>query len=144
MTYKYLGQGSMPPEGMPQTVELEYIPLEAEVYVTLDIPHMASFCPVTGQPDFASMVIEFVAWKTIETKSLKALVQSFMLPDNADFAEEITTLIAYKIYHLLDPTWLTVTTMWAPRGGIGITCRCTLPNEAMDEFPGEDDVLQDS
>lgn len=78
-----------------------------------------SLCPVTGQPDFANVIIEYIPNKKIvESKSLKLFFQSFR--NHNDFHEACTIFIAKKIIEISEPKWLRIRTYWTPRGGIPI------------------------
>ncbi len=78
-----------------------------------------SLCPVTGQPDFATFVIDYVVHKRlIESKSLKLFLGSFR--SHAGFAEAVTAMIADRLYNAARPDCLIVEGYWAARGGIPI------------------------
>lgn len=82
-------------------------------------PEFTSLCPVTGQPDFAHLVIDYVpARKLIESKSLKLYLQSFR--NHGAFHEDCTVSIAKKIIAAAKPKWLRIGGYWFPRGGIPI------------------------
>lgn len=82
-------------------------------------PEFTSLCPVTGQPDFAHILIDYVpgAW-LVESKSLKLYLGSFR--NHGAFHEDCTISIAKRLIDLLDPTWLRIGGYWYPRGGIPI------------------------
>ena len=76
-------------------------------------------CPVTGQPDFAHLVIDYVPAKwLLESKSLKLYLASFR--NHGAFHEDCTVAIGKKIVALLRPKWLRIGGYWYPRGGIPI------------------------
>ncbi|KAA8495683.1 NADPH-dependent 7-cyano-7-deazaguanine reductase [Porphyridium purpureum] len=82
-------------------------------------PEFTSLCPVTGQPDFAHLVIDYVPQtKLVESKSLKLYLQSFR--NHGDFHEACTVGIARRLVEELDPLWLRIGGYWYPRGGIPI------------------------
>ena len=82
-------------------------------------PEFTSLCPVTGQPDFAHLVIDYVPGrKIVESKSLKLYLASFR--NHAGFHEKCTLDIAAKIKKAAAPTWLRIGGYWYPRGGIPI------------------------
>ena len=92
-----------------------------------DVPYMARFtcpeftalCPVTGQPDFAHLVIDYVPGEwLVESKSLKLYLASFR--NHGDFHEACTVGIAKRLEALLQPVWLRIGGYWYPRGGIPI------------------------
>jgi 7-cyano-7-deazaguanine reductase len=82
-----------------------------------EAPEFTSRCPVTGQPDFGTVVIEYVAdKKCVELKSLKLYLQSFR--EEGIFYEAITNRIVDELVAVLRPRWMKVTTRWNPRGGM--------------------------
>ncbi len=82
-------------------------------------PEFTSLCPVTGQPDFAHLVIDYVpnGW-LVESKSLKLYLTSFR--NHGAFHEDCTVAIGRRLAELLDPHWLRIGGYWYPRGGIPI------------------------
>jgi 7-cyano-7-deazaguanine reductase len=82
-------------------------------------PEFTSLCPVTGQPDFAHLVIDYIPdqW-LVESKSLKLYLTSFR--DHGAFHEGCTIDIAKKIIATIAPRWLRIGGYWYPRGGIPI------------------------
>ena len=89
-------------------------------YVTrFACPEFTSMCPVTGQPDFAHLVIDYVPdeW-LVESKSLKLYLASFR--NHGAFHEDCTVAIGKRIAGLLEPRWLRIGGYWYPRGGIPI------------------------
>ena len=87
--------------------------------VRFTAPEFTSLCPMTGQPDFAHLVIDYVpdAW-LVESKSLKLFLTSFR--NHGAFHETCSVEIAKRIVDLLDPKWLRIGAYWYPRGGIPI------------------------
>ena len=82
-------------------------------------PEFTSVCPVTGQPDFAHLVIDYVpAGAIVESKSLKLFLGSFR--NHAAFHEDCTVAIAKRIVDAIAPKWLRIGGYWYPRGGIPI------------------------
>ncbi|KUO68821.1 MAG: 7-cyano-7-deazaguanine reductase [Alphaproteobacteria bacterium BRH_c36] len=83
------------------------------------VPEFTSLCPVTGQPDFAHLVIDYVpnAW-LVESKSLKLYLSAFR--NHGAFHEDCTVAIGKKLVELLAPHYLRVGGYWYPRGGIPI------------------------
>lgn len=116
-----LGQASTTP-ATPEEAQLETVdnPHTASPYmVRFACPEFTSVCPVTGQPDFAHIVIDYVPGaKIIESKSLKLFLGSFR--NHGAFHEACTTLIGQRLVEVLDPPWLRVGGYWYPRGGIPI------------------------
>ena len=82
-------------------------------------PEFTSLCPVTGQPDFAHLVIDYAPadW-LIESKSLKLYLASYR--NHGAFHEDCTLAIGRKIVEVASPTWLRIGGYWYPRGGIPI------------------------
>ena len=82
-------------------------------------PEFTSLCPLTGQPDFAHLVIDYIpADKIVESKSLKLFLGSFR--NHGDFHEACTIYIAKRIIAEIKPKWLRIGAYWYPRGGIPI------------------------
>lgn len=82
-------------------------------------PEFTSLCPLTGQPDFAHIVIDYIpADKIVESKSLKLFMGSFR--NHGDFHEACTIYIAKRIIAEIAPKWLRIGAYWYPRGGIPI------------------------
>ena len=82
-------------------------------------PEFTALCPITGQPDFAHLVIDTVPrdW-LLESKSLKLFLASFR--NHGAFHEDCTVAIAKRIMEMISPTWLRIGGYWYPRGGIPI------------------------
>ena len=87
--------------------------------VRFTAPEFTSLCPVTGQPDFAHLAIDFVPgdW-LVESKSLKLYLTAFR--NHGAFHEDCTVRIGKDIVALLRPQWLRIGGYWYPRGGIPI------------------------
>ena len=82
-------------------------------------PEFTSLCPVTGQPDFGHLIIDYVPNKyLVESKSLKLYLLSFR--NHGAFHEDCSITIAQEIVNLLNPKWLRIGAYWYPRGGIPI------------------------
>ena len=116
-----LGRPSTIPES-PERAVLDRVPNpQADVrYVArFTCPEFTSLCPVTGQPDFGLLVIDYVpnAW-LLESKSLKLYLAAFR--NHGAFHEDCTVGIGRRIVDLLDPHWLRIGGYWNPRGGIPI------------------------
>jgi 7-cyano-7-deazaguanine reductase len=87
--------------------------------VRFTCPEFTSLCPVTGQPDFAHFVIDYLPDAAIlESKSLKLFLGSFR--NHAAFHEDCTVMIARRLVAVLSPRWLRIAGYWYPRGGIPI------------------------
>jgi 7-cyano-7-deazaguanine reductase len=82
-------------------------------------PEFTALCPVTGQPDFAHLVIDYApdAW-LVESKSLKLYLASYR--NHGAFHEDCTLAVAKKIVEVCAPTWLRIGGYWYPRGGMPI------------------------
>lgn len=106
----------------PEEAILEKVsnPQPGQLYVIrFSCPEFTSICPITGQPDFAHLVIDYVPkdW-IVESKSLKLFLHSFR--NHGAFHEDCTLTIANKLIALLQPEWLRIGGYWFPRGGIPI------------------------
>jgi len=87
--------------------------------VRFTCPEFTSLCPVTGQPDFAHLVIDYVPGPLlVESKSLKLYLTAFR--NHGAFHEDCTLAIADKIAAAAKPKWLRIGGYWYPRGGIPI------------------------
>jgi len=87
--------------------------------VRFTAPEFTSLCPVTGQPDFAHLVMDYVPKAMIvESKSLKLFLGSFR--NHGAFHEDCTVAIAKRIVDAAEPMWLRIGGYWYPRGGIPI------------------------
>lgn len=106
----------------PEEAQLDRVPnphRDATYLARFTAPEFTSLCPVTGQPDFAILVIDYVpdAW-LVESKSLKLYLNSFR--DHGSFHEDCTVAIGKRLVGLLEPRWLRIGGYWFPRGGIPI------------------------
>jgi len=83
------------------------------------VPEFTSLCPVTGQPDFAHLVIDYApgAW-LVESKSLKLYLSAFR--NHGSFHEDCTVAIGKRLVALLQPKFLRIGGYWYPRGGMPI------------------------
>jgi 7-cyano-7-deazaguanine reductase len=106
----------------PERAVLESVPnpqADGPYVVRFTAPEFTSLCPVTGQPDFAHFVIDYVpARRLLESKSLKLFLFSFR--NHAAFHEDCTVLIGKRIAAAVKPRFLRVAGYWYPRGGIPI------------------------
>lgn len=90
---------------------------ERDFVVTHVAPEFTSRCPVTGQPDFGTVTIEYVADKLcVELKSLKFYLQAFR--EQGIFYEAVTNRILDELVEVLSPRRMRVETRWTPRGGM--------------------------
>ncbi len=92
---------------------------DADYLIRFSAPEFTSICSVTGQPDFAHLVIDYVpdAW-LVESKSLKLYLTSFR--NHGAFHEDCTVAIGKRLIGLLAPRWFRIGGYWYPRGGIPI------------------------
>ena len=116
-----LGHRAPLPE-TPDKAQLDRVanPHADTVYVArFTAPEFTTLCPVTGQPDFAHLVIDYVpqAW-LVESKSLKLYLASFR--NHGAFHEDCTVAIGKRIVALLSPHYLRIGGYWYPRGGMPI------------------------
>ena len=106
----------------PEDAKLEAVAnpeIGTDYLIRFSCPEFTSVCPVTGQPDFAHLVIDYIADQLIvESKSLKIFLASFR--NHAAFHEGCTVGIAKRLVDLLSPKWLRIGGYWYPRGGIPI------------------------
>jgi 7-cyano-7-deazaguanine reductase len=117
----HLGQASAIPAS-PETATLDRVPNPhpgTSYLARFTAPEFTSICPVTGQPDFGILVIDYVPGEwLVESKSLKLYLTSFR--NHGAFHEDCTIGIAKRLVDLLEPTWLRMGGYWYPRGGIPI------------------------
>ena len=92
---------------------------ENDYWVKLNCPEFTSLCPITGQPDFAEIVISYIpAIRMVESKSLKLYLFSFR--NHGDFHEDCVNIIMKDLIRLMQPKYIEVTGLFTPRGGISI------------------------
>ncbi|HTK78980.1 MAG TPA: preQ(1) synthase [Rhizomicrobium sp.] len=92
---------------------------DSDYVVRFTVPEFTCICPVTGQPDFAHFVIDYVPAKSIlESKSLKLFLASFR--NHGAFHENCTLMIGKRIAEAIKPNYLRIAGYWYPRGGIPI------------------------
>ena len=92
--------------------------------IVFDCPEFTSICPITGQPDFGSITITYVAKsRCVESKSLKLYLFSFR--NHGAFHEEVTNRILDDLVSACDPQWMEVYGDFMPRGGIAIKVKAT-------------------
>ncbi|MBX6372607.1 MAG: NADPH-dependent 7-cyano-7-deazaguanine reductase QueF [Acetobacteraceae bacterium] len=116
-----LGRPSRLPES-PEAAVLERVANphpDLRYCIRFTAPEFTSLCPITGQPDFAHLVIDYVpdAW-IVESKSLKLYLASFR--NHGAFHEACTLDIAKRLVATLAPHWLRIGGYWYPRGGMPI------------------------
>ncbi|MCL4767390.1 MAG: preQ(1) synthase [Hyphomicrobiaceae bacterium] len=106
----------------PDEAQLERVPnphADTRYVARFNVPEFTSLCPVTGQPDFAHLVIDYVPrdW-IVESKSLKLYLSAFR--NHGAFHEDCTVAIGKRLVALLDPHFLRIGGYWYPRGGMPI------------------------
>jgi 7-cyano-7-deazaguanine reductase len=110
------------PASSPDKAKLESVPNphpDADYVVRFTAPEFTTLCPITGQPDFAHFVIDYVPDKAIvESKSLKLFLTSFR--NASGFHEATTITIAKRIAAAINPRYLRIAGYWYPRGGMPI------------------------
>jgi 7-cyano-7-deazaguanine reductase len=106
----------------PEAAVLERVPngnAGTDYVVRFTAPEFTSLCPMTGQPDFAHIVIDYIPDEfLVESKSLKLFLFSFR--NHGAFHEDCSVYIAKRLVDLLNPKWLRIGAYWYPRGGIPI------------------------
>jgi 7-cyano-7-deazaguanine reductase len=116
-----LGQASRLPAS-PDEAKLERVANphgDTDYLVRFAAPEFTTLCPVTGQPDFAHLVIDYAPGKWIvESKSLKLFLGSFR--NHSGFHEDCTLTIGKRVVEAIQPKWLRIGGYWYPRGGIPI------------------------
>jgi 7-cyano-7-deazaguanine reductase len=117
-----LGDSRAAISASPQEALLESVPNphpDMAYVVRFTCPEFTSMCPVTGQPDFAYLMVDYIPkLHLVESKSLKLFLGSFR--QHGAFHEDCTIMIAKRLIKELDPIWLRIGGYWYPRGGIPI------------------------
>ena len=94
-----------------------------DYFVKFNCPEFTSLCPITGQPDFATIYISYIPnIKMVESKSLKLYLFSFR--NHGDFHEDCMNIIMKDLIKLMDPKYIEVWGKFTPRGGISIDPYC--------------------
>ena len=106
----------------PEAAALERVPnpQKGQTYLArFTAPEFTSLCPVTGQPDFATLMVDYAPgdW-LIESKSFKLFLASFR--NHGAFHEDCTLMIGRRLVEVAQPVWLRIGGYWYPRGGIPI------------------------
>ena len=92
---------------------------DRDYLVTLRCPEFTTLCPITGQPDFATLLINYIPDKRmVESKSLKLYLFGFR--NHGDFHEDVTNIIMNDLIALMGPKYIEVKGLFTPRGGIAI------------------------
>src|ERR1700749_656710 len=120
-TQLQLGQSASIPASPGEAV-LDRVPnpqADTDYVARFTFPEFTSMCPVTGQPDFATLVIDYAPRRfLVESKSLKLYLNSFR--NHGAFHEDCTVAIGKKLVALLKPKWLRIGGYFHPRGGLPI------------------------
>lgn len=96
---------------------------ENDYFVKFNCPEFTSLCPITGQPDFATITISYVPDQVlVESKSLKLYLFSFR--NHGDFHEDCVNIIMKDLIRLLEPKYIEVWGKFLPRGGLSIDPYC--------------------
>ena len=112
---------------------------DVDYNIRFTCPEFTSICPVTGQPDFAHIVIDYLPGKSIvESKSLKLYLTAYR--NHGAFHEDCTVRIAKDLIKLLKPKWLRIGGYWYPRGGIPIDIFFQSGKKPKDFFVPDQDV----
>lgn len=109
-----------------------------DYWVRFNCPEFTSLCPITGQPDFATIRIDYIPdIKMVESKSLKLYLFSFR--NHGGFHEDCVNIILNDLVALMNPKYIEVTGLFTPRGGISIHPYCTYgrPNTPYEEMAKE-------
>jgi 7-cyano-7-deazaguanine reductase len=117
----HLGNTTVYSYDKPDSTLLEYFPAPFDTRLKCNIhivsPEFTSLCPKTGQPDFATIVVDYQPnERCVESKSYKLYLGSFRM--HGEFHESCVNRIATDLIELLDPLWLKVEGRFTPRGGI--------------------------
>jgi 7-cyano-7-deazaguanine reductase len=122
--YKNLQQlgGETQLPNAPETAILESVAnpqADIDYLVRFTVPEFTSLCPMTGQPDFAHLMIDYIPdQRLVESKSLKLYLGSYR--NHGAFHEDCTVSIARRLIKEVQPKWIRIGGYWYPRGGIPI------------------------
>ncbi|MBQ8699082.1 MAG: NADPH-dependent 7-cyano-7-deazaguanine reductase QueF [Schwartzia sp.] len=113
-------QAKVPSDCAPEVLEtFENRHQENDYWVKFNCPEFTTLCPITGQPDFATLYISYVPdVRMVESKSLKLYLFSFR--NHGDFHEDVVKIVMKDLIRLLDPRYIEVWGKFLPRGGISI------------------------
>ena len=104
----------------PEVLEtFENMHKDNDYWVRFNCPEFTTLCPITGQPDFAEIIISYIpAERMVESKSLKLYLFSFR--NHGDFHEDCVNIIMKDLVKLMEPKYIEVIGLFTPRGGISI------------------------
>ena len=113
----YIKTPNSPEQAIVETFENPHS--DVDYLIRFTCPEFTSLCPVTGQPDFAHMIIDYTPDRAIiESKSLKLFLTSYR--NHKAFQEMCTVGIGKRLYSAINAKWLRISGYWFPRGGIPI------------------------
>jgi 7-cyano-7-deazaguanine reductase len=102
---------------------------ESDYWVTLNADEFTSLCPITNQPDFGTLIINYIPnVKMVESKSLKLYLFSFI--NNGEFHEDVVNKIGKDLVALMEPKYLEVVGLFYPRGNVSIHPRFFYASDA--------------
>lgn len=123
-------EGDQPPAELLEAFANQF--KQTPYMINLIFPEFTSLCPVTGQPDFGTIVVEYIPDKLcVESKSLKLYLFSFR--NRGCFMETITNTILEDLANLLQPCWIRVKGLFAPRGATRINVYAEKLSSSMEE-----------
>ncbi|WP_047449839.1 preQ(1) synthase [Alistipes sp. ZOR0009] len=117
---------------------------ENDYWVKFNIPEFTSLCPITGQPDFATIYISYIPdINMVESKSLKLYMFSFR--NHGDYHEDCVNIIMKDLIKLMDPRYIEVWGKFTPRGGISIDPYCNYgrPNTKYEKLAEQRFIFHD-
>ncbi|MBR6071264.1 MAG: NADPH-dependent 7-cyano-7-deazaguanine reductase QueF [Acholeplasmatales bacterium] len=118
--------------------------VENDYFIKFNCPEFTSLCPITGQPDFATIYISYIPDKyCVESKSLKLYLFSFR--NHGDFHEDCVNIIMKDLIKLLNPRYIEVWGKFLPRGGLSIDpyCNYGMKNTKFEEMANKRLELHD-
>ncbi len=96
---------------------------QSDYFVKFNCPEFTALCPITGQPDFATLTISYVPdERLVESKSLKLYLFSFR--NHGSFHEDVVNIIMKDLIKLMDPKYIEIWGRFLPRGGLSIDPYC--------------------
>ncbi len=130
MDFNLLGKQVHIPSTDPKEAKLDVFPnqfTERDYLIQFECADFTSLCPVTGQPDFANIIIKYTPDKLcVETKSLKYYLHAYR--NFQGFNEKIVNTILLDLVEICQPKWMQVEGQFAARGGIKLTTIAEYPN----------------
>ncbi len=113
-------KADIPTDYAPQVLEaFQNAHPQRDYFVTLRCPEFTTLCPITGQPDFGTLLINYIPDRLlVESKSLKLYLFGFR--NHGDFHEDVTNVVMQDLVDLMQPKYIEVKGLFVPRGGIAI------------------------